>query len=421
MKAVVLAAGEGLRLRPFTYSRPKHLIPVGGKPLLEHLLTVLRDAGLRESLIVVHHKADMIKDYLGDGAKLGMKIEYVVQPKILGTADAASMVEEYVTDDFLMIYGDLLVSPNVVGRVLEAHEITRSAATVSVVPVEHPEHYGVVKVEGSQVVDIVEKPSPEAVSNHTVNAGIYIFSTEIFKAIRQTGRSQRGEREITDSIRLLVNQMKLVTAVEISREEWLDIGKPWDLFEANIRVLNRMEPKVNGLVEDGTHLIGPVAVAKQARIRSGAYIEGPVLIDEGSDVGPNCYIRPYTTLGKNVRVGSACEIKNSIIMDGTHVGHLSYVGDSVIGEECNLGAGTITANLRFDFKTIKMRVKGEPVNSGRTKLGALIGDHVKTGIGTLLMPGIQIGCNSWIGPNVVVYQDVQPDTILVLRQTLEQR
>ncbi|MFQ6094774.1 MAG: bifunctional sugar-1-phosphate nucleotidylyltransferase/acetyltransferase [Candidatus Bathyarchaeia archaeon] len=421
MKAVVLAAGEGLRLRPFTYTRPKHLIPVGGRPILEHILTALRDAGLREALLVVHHKADMIKDYFGEGEKLGMKIEYIIQPKILGTADAASMAEDYVADDFLMIYGDLLITPNVISMIQGAHERNRSAATVSIVPVEHPERYGVVKVEGSQVIDIVEKPSSEAAPDHRVNAGIYIFSTEIFKAIRQTGRSQRGEREITDSIRLLIDERKSVTAVEIPGQEWLDIGRPWDLFEANIRILNRIEPKVNGLVEDGTHLIGPVTVAEEARIRSGAYIEGPVLIDEGSDVGPNCYIRPYTTVGKNARIGNACEIKNSIIMDGTRIGHLSYIGDSVIGEGCNLGAGTITANLRFDSMTIKMSIKGETVNSGRKKLGALIGDHVKTGIGTLLMPGVQIGCNSWIGPNVVVYEDVQPDTILVLRQTLEHR
>jgi UDP-N-acetylglucosamine diphosphorylase/glucosamine-1-phosphate N-acetyltransferase len=421
MKAVVLAAGEGVRLRPFTYTCPKHLIPVGGKPLLEHLLRALRDGGLGEALLIVHHKADMIKDHFGDGARLGMKIEYAVQPKILGTADAASLARDYITDSFLLVYGDLLITSDVVGKMQEAHKRKQSSATLSVVSVEHPERYGVVGIDGDHVVNIVEKPAAEAALDRPVNAGIYVFSTEIFRTIEQTGRSQRGEREITDSIRLLIDEKKLVTAIEIPREEWLDIGRPWDLLEANERVLNQMEPRVEGLVEDGVHLIGSVTVHEEARVRSGAYIEGPVLIGKGSDVGPNCYIRPCTTLGNNVRIGNACEMKNSIIMNGTHIAHLSYLGDSVIGRDCNLGAGTITANLRLDSRTIKMKIKDEMVDSGKRKLGVFIGDCVKTGIGALVMPGVQIGNESWIGSNVVVERDVPPDTILVLKQTLEKR
>jgi bifunctional UDP-N-acetylglucosamine pyrophosphorylase/glucosamine-1-phosphate N-acetyltransferase len=107
-------------------------------------------------------------------------------------------------------------------------------------------------------------------------------------------------------------------------------------------------------------------------------------------------------------------------MDKTHVAHLSYIGDSVIGEDCNLGAGTITANLRLDVKPVKMVVKNELVNSGRAKLGVMIGDNVKTGLGSLLMPGVKIGCNSWIGPNVIVNRDVPSDTILIIEQKLSQ-
>jgi bifunctional UDP-N-acetylglucosamine pyrophosphorylase/glucosamine-1-phosphate N-acetyltransferase len=122
-----------------------------------------------------------------------------------------------------------------------------------------------------------------------------------------------------------------------------------------------------------------------------------------------------------VRIGNACEIKNSIIMDGVHIGHLSYVGDSIIGENCNLGAGTITANYRFDAGTIKMMVKDKLVDSGRTKLGAVLGDNVKTGINALLMPGVKVGNNCWIGPNVVVHRDVPSGTAVFLKQNLEER
>ena len=182
-----------------------------------------------------------------------------------------------------------------------------------------------------------------------------------------------------------------------------------------------MKHNVWGVVESGAHLIGPVTLAKTARIRAGAYIEGPVFIDEKSDIGPNCYIRPYTSVGKKVRIGNACEIKNSLIMDNTHVGHLSYVGDGIIGEDCNLGAGTAVANFRLDGKTVKMRVKDEVVDSERRKLGVVLGDEVKTGINSLLMPGVKIGHNSWIGPNLVVNRDVPSNTLLLMKQETEQR
>jgi bifunctional UDP-N-acetylglucosamine pyrophosphorylase/glucosamine-1-phosphate N-acetyltransferase len=231
----------------------------------------------------------------------------------------------------------------------------------------------------------------------------------------------RGEWELTDAISLLVKDEKLVLAAEISKGDWLDIGRPWDLLEANGWVLKRMEHKVYGNVENGAHLIGPVTVAETARIRSGAYIEGPTFIDEGSDIGPNCFIRPCTSIGKNVRVGNACEIKNSVIMDGTHVGHLSYVGDSILGERCNLAAGTITANLRLDDGSVKMIVKGEVVDTGRRKLGAILGDNVKTGINALLMPGVKVGTNSWVGANFTVHSDLPANTVALLKQDEDRR
>jgi bifunctional UDP-N-acetylglucosamine pyrophosphorylase/glucosamine-1-phosphate N-acetyltransferase len=176
-----------------------------------------------------------------------------------------------------------------------------------------------------------------------------------------------------------------------------------------------------GLIENGAHLIGPVTVKETARIRSGAYIEGPAFIDEGSDIGPNCYIRPCTSIGKKVRIGNACEIKNCIIMDKVHIGHLSYMGDSILGEDCNLGAGTITANYRLDSGTIKMMVKDKAVDSGRTKLGVVLGDNVKAGINALFMPGVKVGCNSQVGPNVVVYRDVMANSVVLLKQNVEER
>jgi len=421
LKAVILAAGEGLRLQPITSTRPKHLIKVGGKPILEHCLSAVKTSGINDVLIVVHYMEDAIRQFFGDGKKFGLKIDYAEQKAVLGTGNAISVIEPYVSDAFLLVYGDLLFSAEAVKKIVTLHKEENPAATMAVVPVENPENYGMVELENEKYVKrIIEKPNREKAPTNLANAGIYVFSMEIFEKIRETSASTRGEWEITDAISQLAKE-KTVLAAKISKDDWIDIGRPWDLLEANRWTLTRKEHKVYGVVESGAHLIGPVTVAETARIRSGAYIEGPSFIDEESDIGPNCYIRPYTSIGKKVRIGNACEMKNSIIMDDTHIGHLAYVGDSIICENCNLGAGTITANYRLDSGTIKMMVKDKVVDSGRTKLGAVLGDNVKAGINALFMPGVKVGCNSWIGPNVVVHRDILSDTILLLKQNLEER
>ena len=416
MKAVVLAAGEGVRLQPITATRPKHLIKLGGKPILEHCLDALKADGIMQAIVVTHYMGDAIREYFGDGEKIGMKLSYVNQPKILGTGNAASMAEPYVDRDFALVYGDLLFSQDAVKRVRGVFEKAKSSAVMAVVPVEKPESYGIVEVENHNVKRIVEKPAAADAPSNLANAGLYVFTTEIFDKIRRIKSSVRGELELTDAVSLLLKDKKTVSAAEISKDDWFDVGKPWDLLDANVWALKRMEHKTLGKVEEGAHLIGNVTVAETARVRSGAYVEGPSFIDEGADVGPNCHIRPCTSIGKNARVGNACEIKNSIIMDWTHVGHLSYVGDSILCEHCNLGAGTITANLRLDDGTVKMMVKNKLIDSGRRKLGAILGDNVKTGINSTLMPGVKVGNDCWIGPNFMVEGDLPPRTMALLRE-----
>ena len=422
MKAVILAAGEGVRLQPVTSTRPKHLIKVGGKPILEHCVNALKASGTSEMLIVVHYMGDLIRQYFGDGQKLGVRIEYVEQKSAVGTGDAVGVVEPHVTGDFILVYGDLLFTEKAMKSVIELHQKEKPTATMAVVPVDKPENYGIVELEKDTYIKrIVEKPNRQEAPTNLANAGIYILPTEIFRKIEQISASPRGEMEITDAISLMLKDETNFRIAKLSREDWLDIGRPWDLLEANRWALARTNHKIVGLIENGAHLIGPVTVAESARIRSGAYIEGPALIDEGSDIGPNCYIRPFTSIGKNARIGNACEIKNSMLMDGTHVGHLSYVGDSIIGEKCNLGAGTITANYRLDGRTVKMMVKDVTVDTERTKLGIVLGDNVKSGINALFMPGVKVGVNSWVGPNVVVDRDLASNTVVLLKQTVEKR
>jgi len=421
VKAVILAAGEGVRMRPLTLTRSKHMIPVAGKPILGHILDALRQLGIRDILLVVGYKRELVTSHFGDGSDFGLNLQYAVQKKISGTADAVGYAEDFVgSEDFLMLYGDLLMTGGAISSVLEGYR-RAGAPLMAVVPADEPERYGVVKVKDGMVKALVEKPPKGEAPTELINAGIYVFDSKIFRLIGRTSPSLRKEFELTDSIRLLLENRERISAQPINPENWQDIGRPWDLLEANERVLRGAKLEVRGTVEDGAQLRGAVGLAEGARIRSGAYVEGPVLIDSGSDIGPNCYIRPFTSIGKGVRVGNACEIKNSIIMNETNIAHLSYVGDSIIGEDCNFGAGTITANLRLDEKTIKVLVKDDLVDSGRTKLGVIMGDRVKTAINVNFMPGVKVGPDSWIGPNITVIRDVPSGSFILERREVESR
>jgi UDP-N-acetylglucosamine diphosphorylase/glucosamine-1-phosphate N-acetyltransferase len=417
MKAVLLAAGEGVRLQPLTSTRPKHLIKVAGKPILQYCLDAVKKADIDEAIIVTHYMGDAIKAYFGDGSAQGLKISYVEQKEILGTGNATAVAEPFVDGEFVLIYGDLLFASDAVKRAVQSYKTGKADAVMAVVPVDKPESYGIIELsDGKKVKRIVEKPAVGKAPSNLANAGVYVFSTKVFEKLRHVKKSVRGEWELTDALTMLAAEGRTVLAAELAKDDWFDVGRPWDLLDANNWALKRMEHEVLGTVEQGAHLIGPVTVAESARIRSGAYIEGPCFFDEGSDIGPNCYIRPGTSIGKNARVGNACEIKNSVIMDETHAGHLSYVGDSILGEKCNLGAGTIMGNYRLDAGNIKMIVKDTLVDTGRRKLGAVLGDNVKTGINALFMPGVKVGANSWVGPSFMVKRDLPADTVAMLKQ-----
>lgn len=192
----------------------------------------------------------------------------------------------------------------------------------------------------------------------------------------------------------------------------MDVGRPWDLLTANEMLLADMKKEIEkgATIEPYAVLKGNVHIGRGTLVRSGSYIEGPVYIGENCAIGPNCYIRPGTMIMNNVHIGNATEIKNSIIMSGTNVGHLSYVGDSIIGEKCNFGAGTNVANLRVDNDEVKIMVKDQLMKSGRRKFGCIMGDDVKTGINVSIMPGRSIYPGARIDAGSVVRNTIYNET-----------
>jgi bifunctional UDP-N-acetylglucosamine pyrophosphorylase/glucosamine-1-phosphate N-acetyltransferase len=395
LKAVVLAAGQGTRMGPLTRNTPKVMLPIANKPLLYHVIESAHDAGIRDFVLVVGYGEQVIKEYFKDGSEMGVRIEYVHQEKQLGTADAVSSVEGMVDERFLVLNGDIIVSAAHLKKLIDRS----SDVVLTARYVDNPSEYGVLEVQDDRVLRIIEKPTNPP--TNLANAGIYVFPLSIFDAIHKTGLSVRKEYEITDSLQMLIDEGKDVGFLTLC-DKWMDIGKPWELLEANEYFLSNLQPAVKGEVEPFATLKGSVSVGEGTIIRNGAYRVGPVVIGSDCDIGPNCYIRPGTSIGDNVRIGNAVEIKNSIIMNGTHIGHLSYVGDSIIGERCNFGAGTKVANLRHDGRTIRVMLKGKLMDSGRRKLGTIMGDDVHTGINSMINVGAVIESKAMIAPGELV-------------------
>jgi UDP-N-acetylglucosamine diphosphorylase/glucosamine-1-phosphate N-acetyltransferase len=415
MKAVVLAAGEGSRMWPLAVDKPKHLLPVGGRPLIMHIVEAIKENSIERIFVVVGFKGDMIRSALGDGKKLGLPIEYLHQPRWTGTASALNIAFKAVgSEPFLAIYGDLWVTPSAVQTVLEkSRECPR---VMGVVHVKNPSEYGLVELDGDRLVKIAEKPLSKAKPAGWVNTGIYVLDAEVFQAIERTKVSQRAEYELTTSLQHLLDGGNEVRAATIAHQDWMDVGRPWDLLEANERALSTLSYRVQGTIEKGAVLNGTIWVGTDSVVRSGCYIEGPTYIGSGCRIGPNARIRPCTSIQDHAVVGSSCEVKNSLIMEGTKLPHLSYVGDSILGENCNLGAGTITANIRFDEGALKMRVKGRLHETRRNKLGVIMGDRVQTGINVSILPGIRIGSGSWLGPGTIISNDVRSGILLLAKQ-----
>jgi NDP-sugar pyrophosphorylase family protein len=203
--------------------------------------------------------------------------------------------------------------------------------------------------------------------------------------------------------------------------EFWQINYLWNLLDANEYLIKSIEAKNEGKIEDGVTIIGDVIIGYGSRIRAGSYLEGPLVIGKNCDIGPNCYLRKGVSLGNEVRIGNACELKNTIVFNGTHIAHLSYVGDSIVGENCNFGAGTITGNLRLDGLTIKSQINNKVLSTYRRKVGVIMGDNVKTAINTYFMPGVVVGNNSAIGTGVIVSRNVESNVFLYIEQKQQSR
>lgn len=395
MQAIILAAGKGTRMLPLSCKRPKHLLTVANKSVIEHNLDQLIGI-VDEAIIVIGYQGEQIREHLGDNHK-GMALKYAVQAEQLGTGHALLCAAPHVTGRFVILPCDDMFSRADILRCV-AHRYCALAKQV-----ENPAQFGVFVVEGKRIADIEEKP--QAPKSDLANTGLWVMDTKLIDAMRSVPKSVRGEYEITDALLGLIRTEEVVC--EEVRDFWLPIGYPWDLLDANAFFVNRIEESaIHGTVEDNVIIKGRVVLGDGSELLAGTYIEGNVMVGKGSKIGPNCYIRGPVCIGDGCRVGQAVELKNCVLFDKAKVPHLSYFGDSVIGERSNIGAGSIVANLRHDGGNIRSKVGDKLVDTNRRKFGTAIGDDVHTGIKTLIYPGRKIWAGKTTLPGDIIKEDL---------------
>lgn len=382
LQAVILAAGAGTRLQPLTLTQSKTMLPIANKPMLEWTIKSL-SAVADEIVVVVSKNQKDVLSYFSE--KYPGKCVFAYQKQQKGTADALAAAENHINGRFLLTNADEFFPGQDIEKFAKGKGYQMSTFSV-----DNPEKFGVVETSSDIVKNIIEKPQNPKSS--LVRCGLELLDKEVFSLIRKIKPSPRGELELPDVYRLLMKEED-IHVFPVSK--WITLSYPWGLLDANQFILDQYGSQIH----------------KSAEIRPGAYLEEPIAIGSKAVIGPNCFVRKYSSIGANCKIGQAVEIKNSIVMENTFVSHLSYVGDSIIGRNCNVGAGATFANLRLDDKTIKVNVNNERVDSGHRKLGAIVGDSVKFAVNVTVMPGKKIWPSLLIPPCSVVKSDVtvQPD------------
>lgn len=380
-------------MRPLTRTRPKPLLPVADRPLVGHTLADAADAGATRFVVVVGYRGDEVAAAIGE-EYAGVPVTFVDQGTPRGTAHAvATAREELTADPFVVLNGDCLYDA------ASLHELYDAGPAAGAYRVPDPSNYGVFETAGDAITSVIEKP-PDPVTD-LANVGAYAFPAEARDWV-DVEASDRGEHELTDVLQRVCDAYD-VTPVTFDR--WLDVGRPWELLEANEWRLGELERSVAGDVHESATLRGRVVVEADATVESGVVVEGPALVRDGARIGPNAHVRGSTLVGRDARVGHSVEVKNSVLFHDAHVPHLSYVGDSVLGAHTNLGAGTNVANLRHDGEPVECTVKGERVSTGRRKFGVVLGDGAKTAINTSLNAGVTLDCDATTTPGECVTRD----------------
>jgi NDP-sugar pyrophosphorylase family protein len=412
MKAVFLCGGRGKRMFPI--AEDKFLLDFLGKPLLEHQIEVARQAGLNH-FVMIGNPENIGKIKQITKRIPGMKVAFALQKRSLGIADALKSAESLLRGQLLVINPNDVFSSSAYTKIIAAAK--RTPASSHIIGYQVQEYFpgGYLQVNSrNELLHIVEKPNPGQEPSDLVNILIHCHnnSKELLLHIEtaQTTRDDVYECALDNMVKA-GHKIKVVPYNDF----WAPIKYPWHIFKVMEYFLDSAQPHIapSARISEKATIEGRVVLNENVRVLENAVIRGPVYIGANSIVGNNALVRDYTHIGSHSVIGYSTEVKHSYIGDNCWF-HSNYVGDSIIDDNCSLGAGTVLANFRLDEGNIQIKVGDSLVDTGYDKLGAVIGRGCRIGVHASLMPGVRVGPDSVVGPQVCLHHDLQANKLVLV-------
>jgi len=389
MQAVILAAGESSRFWPLN-TRNKSLIKIMGKPLIWYTINSLKEAGIKEIIVVQGPKMDIENDLRK--YDLGIKIQYVIQAEPKGMGDALFQAKDFLDNKFMLLDVTRFEAGDYLKLFLEKQEKTGTSLILLGAETANPQFYGIFRLEGDVVKEVVEKPEKGKEPSNIKNVVVQLLPKEFVDYLRRVPEKMYS---FEDALSLYAKE-KDVRVIMLDNEP-PSLKYPWQLFRVTKYLIDKYLKK------------NEVRIGKNVKVYEGAVIKGPCYIGDNCIIGNNSLIRDYTNLENDCLVGAFAEVTRSIFQENVHT-HSGYFGDSIFGKGCRVGAGTIVANVRVDRGEISSVVRGEKIGTGLNSLGVVVGENTKIGVNCSLMPGKLVGSNCQIGPGSVVFENIEDNT-----------
>ena len=406
--AVVLAGGEGRRLQPLTANRPKPLLPAGGRPILEHVLDGLVNDGIDEIHVVIGYRGDRVRDRFGPTYR-NADLVYHRQAKQLGSGHALLQAREAIADPFVVVNGDQLVQPGLVGDVTSAHTGAESIATIGVVRSEAATRYGAVELDREgYVVDLNERPGDG--DYDLLNAGVYAFDVEFFEILASSPRID-GSLPLPSAVARAADTDGVSVSGVRTEGFWTDATYPWDLLEASKHLLERGWIRIGETsaatenAGDGDDASDGRWIADSARVHPSATLREPIGIDDDAVIGPGVVVGPNTVVGRNATLEANAVVRASVIDEDTRVGANATLVDCVTGQQARIGAGVTVAGGPAEVRI------GTTIHTDR-RLGAVVADRATVGGGVTIRGGVLVGPNATVGDGTRLATNVDASEVV---------
>ena len=411
MKVILLCGGIGKRMFPIT--EDKFLLKFLGETLLEHQIEAAKEARLTEFVIVANpQNISKIENIVSSVP--GIKVELAIQKEPLGIADALNSASHLLDGDIIVVNPNDIFEGSAYTRLIQARNTGSAVSYLLAYEVKDyfPGGYLVVDSK-SELKLIVEKPERGKEPSNLVNILVHLHTDP--KRLLQYAETAKNSRDDVYECALdaIIKDKGTIKVIPHSGF-WAPIKYPWHIFPVVRWFLDQSQKHIapSAHISEKAVIEGKVIIDDNVTVHENAVIRGPAYIGPNSTIGNNSLVRDYSHIGANCVVGYSTEVKGSYIGDGCWF-HMSYIGDSIIGEGCSFGAGTILSNFRFDERNTSVKIEGESIDSGLDKLGAIVGNNSKTGVNVSVMPGIKIGPNSTVGAHVCLTKDLEPDSMVL--------